>query len=71
MGETMRIFIGSSSEALNEADLVKKVIEDGGMEPVVWKRDVFVQGKTLLETIENLPFNYHAAVLLVTPDVTC
>lgn len=71
MGESIRIFIGSSSEALNAADLVEKVIEDGGMMPVVWNRDVFVLGKTLLETIESLPFDYHAAVLLVTPDVTC
>jgi hypothetical protein len=67
----MRIFIGSSSEALNEAELVAKVIEDADMKPVVWNRDAFVLGVTLLETIENIPFDYHAAVLLVTPDVTC
>jgi hypothetical protein len=71
MDESISIFIGSSSEALNEADLVEKVIRDAGMNPVVWNRDVFVLGKTLLEAIEGLPFNYHAAVLLVTPDVSC
>jgi hypothetical protein len=71
MGESIRIFIGRSSEALNEAALVENVIEDIGMTAVVWNRDVFVLGKTLLETIESLPFDYHSAVVLVTPDVPC
>lgn len=66
-----RIFIGSSSEGLKAAKLVARVIEeagDGGMEPVIWNREAFVLGMTLLETIESLPLDYHGAVLLATPD---
>lgn len=65
----MRIFIGSSSEALPEAKMVEIAIREAGLEPVVWHRDVFFAGKTLLETIENIPFDYHAAIILITPDI--
>lgn len=71
MAKMTRIFIGSSSEALKVAKLVARVIEDvgeGGMQPVIWNRDAFVLGMTLLETIESLPLDYHGAVLLATPD---
>ena len=71
MAKMTRIFIGSSSEALKVAKLVARVIEEageGGMEPVIWNRDAFVLGMTLLETIESLPLDYHGAVLLATPD---
>jgi hypothetical protein len=68
MAKTIRIFIGSSSESLEVAKLVASVIEEAGMEPIIWNRNAFVLGMTLLETIERLPFDYHGAVLLWTPD---
>ncbi len=67
-----RIFIGGSSEALNEAMFVRTLIDrQPGMEAIVWNGDAFVVGRTLLETIERLPFDYQGAVLLATPDVAC
>lgn len=66
-----KIFIGSSSEALNVAELVAQVIQEADMEPVIWSSDAFRLGMTLLETIESLPFDYHGAVLLATPDRSC
>jgi len=71
--ETKRkIFVGSSSESLNEARFIQKMIDKRpGMEAVVWNSDAFDVGRTLLETIESLPFDYHGAVFLVTPDVSC
>jgi len=71
MANATRIFIGSSSEALEVAKLIARVIQEAGeagMEPVIWNRDAFVLGMTLLETIESLPLDYHGAVLLATPD---
>lgn len=72
MGTIRRIFIGSSSEALKEAAFIREVInKQPGMEGVVWNGDAFSVGRTLLETIEKLPFDYHGAVFLATPDVSC
>src|SRR5882762_5683637 len=66
-----RIFVGSSSEALEAAKLVVDVVRKAGMEPVLWNQDAFVVVLTFLETIESLPFDYQGAVLLLTPDVLC
>ena len=63
-----KIFIGSSSEALEVAKLVASAIKEADMEPVIWDSGAFVLGMTLLETIESLPFDCHGAVLLATPD---
>jgi hypothetical protein len=72
MSTITRIFIGSSSEALKEAMFLRTLINrQPGMEAIVWTGDAFVVGRTLLETIERLPFDYHGAVLLATPDVAC
>lgn len=72
MATVRRIFIGSSSEALKEAGFIAKAInKQPGMKAVVWNGDAFVAGRTLLETIERLPFDYHGAVFLATPDVSC
>ena len=71
MAKITRIFIGSSSEGLKVAKLIARVIEEtggDGMEPVIWNREAFVLGMTLLETIESLPLDYHGAVLVATPD---
>src|SRR5262249_61527485 len=72
MTKNSKIFVGSSTEALNEAGFIAQVIEkQPGMEAVVGNRDAFPVGRTLLEAIERLPFDYHGAVLLATPDVSC
>jgi hypothetical protein len=73
MPNTRKIFIGSSSEALNMAQHVADVIKKAelGMEPVIWTQNVFKPGMTLLETIESIPFDYHAAALVWSPDVFC
>ena len=65
-----RIFIGSSSEGLNLAQLVAQVIEEAGMEPILWNT-VFPAGNILLEKIEQLPSMVDGAVLLATPDLVC
>jgi hypothetical protein len=70
MTDKRKIFVGSSSEALGVAELVGKVIEDAGMEPVLWKT-VFPAGDILLESIEKLPSLVDGAVLLATPDLDC
>jgi hypothetical protein len=70
MAERRRIFVGSSSEAWDLAQLVGEVIERAGMEPVLWKT-VFPAGNILLERIEQLAGWVDGAVLLATPDLVC
>jgi len=41
------------------------------MEPEVWTEGAFATGRTLIETIEQIPSQYQGAVLLATPDVAC
>jgi hypothetical protein len=66
----MQIFIGSSKLAKTEVEFVANVVTGTGMKPVRWYEgdSPFAVGKTLLETIERLPIDFHGAVLLVTPD---
>jgi hypothetical protein len=73
MAKDRKIFVGSSSEARNEARFIEQVInKQPSMQAVLWNGgDAFRIGRTLLETIESLPFDYHGAVLLATPDVSC
>lgn len=68
---TRRIFVGSSSEALTLAGLIGRVISDAGMTPIVWNIDAFPPGRTLLEQIESLPYEFDGAVFIATPDVSC
>src|SRR5215208_4349413 len=70
MKDLRKIFIGSSLEALNQAELVAKVIDQAGMHPVLWKT-IFPAGNILLEKIEQLPNMVDGAVLLATPDLVC
>jgi len=70
MANTRKIFVGSSSEAVNTAELAGKVIEQAGMEPVLWNT-IFPAGEILLENIEQLPSSVDGAVLVATPDVDC
>jgi hypothetical protein len=64
-----RIFVGSSTEAIDLARSVGMAIEAAGMTPVVWDTGAFPVGSTLLERIESLAEDFEGAVLLFTPDV--
>jgi hypothetical protein len=71
MSMAPRIFVGSSSEALELAQRIRRVIAEAHMEPVMWNTDAFRPGRTLLEEIENFPGEIHGAILLATPDMSC
>jgi CAP12/Pycsar effector protein, TIR domain len=64
-----RIFVGSSSEAVELAREVGAAIDTAGMTAVVWDTGAFPVGSTLLERIESLAEEVEGAVLLFTPDV--
>jgi hypothetical protein len=64
-----RIFVGSSTEAIELARSIGVAIETAGMTPVVWDTGAFPVGSTLLERIESLAEDFEGAVLLFTPDV--
>ena len=67
-----RIFIGSSSEALSLAQVVREMIDNHkSTEAVLWKTAAFPPGVILLEQIERLPDDVVGAVLLATPDLEC
>jgi Predicted nucleotide-binding protein containing TIR-like domain len=64
-----RIFVGSSTEAIELARSVGVAIAAAGMTPIVWDTRAFPVGSTLLERIESLADEFEGAVLLFTPDV--
>jgi hypothetical protein len=71
MSTERTIFVGSSWEATGLAAKIGSAIAAGGMSPVVWNMGAFPAGQTLLERIENLPYEFDGAVLLATPDIRC
>jgi predicted nucleotide-binding protein len=71
MNTKQAIFVGGSSEATELAAKIATVIAAAGMSPVVWNMGAFRAGQTLLERIENLPYEFDGAVLLATPDIRC
>jgi hypothetical protein len=64
-----RIFVGSSTEAIELARKVGTAIELAGMTPAVWDTGAFPAGSTLLERIDSFADEFEGAVLLFTPDV--
>ena len=64
-----RIFLGSSSEGAGLAAEIAQVITAAGRTPVRWDVGAFPAGRTLLEQIEDLPYEFDGAVLLATPDI--
>lgn len=64
-----RIFVGSSTEAIELARNVGAAIDAAGMTPIVWDTGAFPVGNTLLERIESFADDFEGAVLLFTPDV--
>ena len=71
MNTERTIFVGSSGEATKLAAKIASAIAAAGMSPVVWNTGAFPVGQTLLERIENLPYEFDGAVLLATPDIHC
>lgn len=71
MSAMSRIFVGSSSEALELAEIVHHIIKQAGVMPVMWNAGAFRPGRTLLEEIESFPGEVQGAVLLATPDLHC
>ena len=65
----LRIFIGSSSEAIDLARHAETIISGAGMTATRWDGAAFAPGRTLLEQIEDLPFDYDGAVLIATSDL--
>jgi SAM-dependent methyltransferase len=64
-----RIFIGSSSEAIQFARDIHHVLDELGAEGVGWWRgDVFPAGETTIESLEQVAANVGAGILLATPD---
>ena len=66
--ERARIFVGSSSEGLNIANNLQKLLSDE-FSVVVWNQGtVFGLGESTLEALEAAVLEYHAAVFVFTPD---
>jgi len=64
-----RIFVGSSTEAIDLARKVGAAVDAAGMTSVVWDTGAFPAGSTLLERIESFADDFEGAVLLFTPDI--
>jgi hypothetical protein len=71
----MKIFIGSSSQALDHAEdvyvILKELAQESGaqVQPTLWNAPgLFAPGDTIIETIEKVGREFQAAVLLATPD---
>jgi hypothetical protein len=63
-----RVFIGSSSEYLAEANAIKALLEDGEtIEGILWT-SVFEPGYLTFEALERMLLECDAAVFLATPD---
>jgi hypothetical protein len=71
MSMQRKVFVGGSWEATELAAKIASAISAAGMSPVVWNMGAFPAGQTLLERIENLPYEFDGAVLLATPDIRC
>ena len=65
----MKIFIGSSSEALEDARFVASIIEDTNCTPKLWNEsDMFIAGNYTLENLENIAQEVEAAIFIMSED---
>lgn len=60
-------FIGSSSEGIRIANAIKTHLVDI-TECHIWTEDIFLPGKTYIETLEKLLVSMDYAILVATPD---
>lgn len=63
----LRVFVGSSLEASDEDKLVRRILEDNGIEPITWK-NVFNVGEFSLDSLINISEKVHGAIIISTPD---
>jgi hypothetical protein len=67
--DNIKIFLGSSSEARNYAQLFSEVLSDIGIEPLPWwRQDAFPVSIGFFEALLNISISTQAALLLATPD---
>lgn len=65
------VFIGSSSEALTQAELIADILAGiPGLQPKLWDH-VFLPGMLTFEVIEQVSKACAGAVILATPDDSC
>ncbi|MEM7087440.1 MAG: L-histidine N(alpha)-methyltransferase [Bacteroidota bacterium] len=64
----MRIFIASSSSALNYSYSVKAILEEKNLDAVVWKDAEFLVGDSIIESLESIKTLYDAAIFIFHPD---
>jgi predicted nucleotide-binding protein len=65
----MKVFIGSSSESLEEVRMVAEWIEEESHEPIPWnKSGVFPLGHSMLESLRELARTVDAAILIFSED---
>jgi predicted nucleotide-binding protein len=65
----MKVFIGSSSESLEEVRMVAEWIEEEGHEPIPWnKSGVFPLGHYVLDSLRQVGKNVDAAILIFSED---
>jgi len=62
-----KIFVGSSSEAVVQAEKIAAVLEQEGAEVLLWTK-LFKNGDITFQAIENLSESISGAVILATPD---
>ncbi|WP_170940762.1 nucleotide-binding protein [Pseudoalteromonas sp. NBT06-2] len=62
-----KIFVGSSSEAVIQAENIAAVLEQEGAEVILWTR-LFKNGDITFQAIEELSESISGAVILATPD---
>lgn len=67
MENMLRIFIGSSSEAVKIDLKIRSIIERLGVKVIGW-REVFKPGDYLPERLHELSNSIHGALLIVSPD---
>jgi len=68
MPGAVRIFIGSSSEALEAAQAVRSLLASADMDIKLWNEGFFRQGHSFLETLTASLNSFDFAILLTTPD---
>ena len=67
VSEQTQVFVGRSSEAITQAELVAEPLTEAGIVPLLWK-DGFAVGDITLMSIEQIAKRVVGAVFLASPD---
>ncbi|GAA5036731.1 hypothetical protein GCM10011506_29830 [Marivirga lumbricoides] len=69
MDNKISVFIGSSTESLKIAKIVKRLLEvGGGVECTIWNEGVFEYNKSFLESLSNVSYSYDFGIMIATKD---